>query len=102
MELNTPLEDKWMKELEENARFLSLDRNSLVKKLIIDGLKRLRMKKLLPLYESGEISLEQLASQLDFSIYDTLLLLKMEKIPIGGDLAQTRQELNGLSKRLKK
>ena len=88
MELNEILEEKWMKELEEDAKSLSLDKASLAKKLIIDGIKQLRVKKLLPLYEQGEISIEQLAERLDLSLYEILMILKHEKVAIGSDLKE--------------
>ena len=50
----TELNEDWSKELDENAKRLSLDQNTLAKKLIIDGLKQLRIQKLLPLFEIGE------------------------------------------------
>ena len=102
MELNEILEEKWMKELEEDANSLSLDKASLAKKLIIDGIKQLRVKKLLPLYEQGEISIEQLAERLDLSLYEILMILKHEKVAIGSDLKDTQEELAGLKHRVKK
>ncbi|TFG26901.1 MAG: hypothetical protein EU532_08710 [Promethearchaeota archaeon] len=98
--INTELDEDWIKELEENAKRLSLDQNALAKKLIIDGLKQLRIQKLLPLFELGELSIEQLAKALDLSIYEVLQVLKNARIPIGGDRIQTQQELQHLEERL--
>ena len=91
--INTDLDEDWMNELEENAKRLSLDQNALVKKLIIDGLKQLRLQKLLPLYEIGELSLEQLAKTIELSIYELMHVLKNARIAIGSDRIQTQQEL---------
>ncbi len=99
--INTELDDEWLKELEENAKRLSLDQNALVKKLIIDGLKQLRIQKLLPLFELGELSIEQLANALDLSIYELLQVLKNARITIGSDRIQTQQELKLLEERLR-
>lgn len=98
--INTELDEDWIQELNENAKRLSLDQNALVKKLIIDGLKQLRIQKLLPLYELGELSLEQLANALELSIYELLQVLKNARIPIGSDRNQTQQELQQLDERL--
>ena len=98
--INTELDEDWIKELEENAKRLSLDQNALVKKLIIDGLKQLRIQKLLPLFELGELSIEQLAKALDLSIYELLQVLKNARIPVGSDRIQTQQELQLLEERL--
>jgi predicted HTH domain antitoxin len=100
MELNEILEEKWLKELEEDAKSLSLDKTVLAKKLIIDGIKQIRVKKLIPLYEQGEISIEQFAEQLDLTLYELLTILKQEKVPIGSNLNETREELANLKKRL--
>jgi hypothetical protein len=96
----TDLDEDWMKELEENAKRLSLDQNALVKKLIIDGLKQLRIQKLIPLFELGELSIEQLANALDLSIYELLQVLKNARISIGSDRIQTQLELQLLEDRL--
>ena len=95
------LDPEWIRELEENAKRMSLDQSALIKKLIIDGLKQLRVKKFLPLYVSGELSIGELAEKLDLTIYEVLLLLKVEKIPIGGDLEQTQDEIKFLESRIK-
>jgi predicted HTH domain antitoxin len=99
--INTELDENWLKELEENAKRLSLDQNALAKKLIIDGLKQLRIQKLLPLFELGEISMEQLAKALDLSIYELLQVLKNARIAIGSDRNQTQQELQLFEERLR-
>ncbi|MHA1491336.1 MAG: hypothetical protein ACTSRI_17000 [Promethearchaeota archaeon] len=99
--INTELEDDWLKELEENAKRLSLDQNALVKKLIIDGLKQLRIQKLLPLFQLGELSIEQLAKALDLSIYELLQVLKNAHVTIGSDRSQTQQELQLFEARLR-
>ena len=94
--INTELDEKSMKELEENAESLSLDTSSLIKKLIIDGIKQLRIKKMITLYDAGKLSLGQLAEKLELTIYELLVLLKNERVPIGGDFNQTQQEINGI------
>ncbi len=99
--INTELNDNWLKELEENAKRLSLDKNALVKKLIIDRLKHLRVQKLLPLFELGELSIEQLSKELDLSIYELLHVLKNAHITIGSDRVQTQQELQLFEARLR-
>ncbi len=98
--INTELDEKSIKELEENAESLSLDTSSLIKKLIIDGIKQLRIKKMITLYDAGELSLGQLAEKLELTIYELLVLLKNERVPIGGDFNQTQQELMALKSRL--
>lgn len=98
--INTELEEDWIKELKENARRLSLDQDVLAKKLIIDGLKQLRVEKLLPLYEIGELSLEQLKEALGLSIYECLQVLKNARVSIGSEKTQTQEELHLLEERL--
>jgi len=102
MTKNIPdLDPEWIKELEENTKRMSLDQSALIKKLIIDGLKQLRIKKFLPLYVSGELSIGELAEKLKLTIYEVLFLLKEEKISIGGDLEQTHEEIKFLESRIK-
>ena len=54
----------------------------------------------MPLYELGELSLEQLANALELSIYELRQVLKNARIPIGSDQIQTQQELPLLEERL--
>ena len=98
--IKTKLDEKLLKEIKERAEELSLDTEALVKKLIVDGIKQIRMERYLTLYEEGEISLEELAQEVHLSIYEVLLVLKRRKIPIGSDYKQTQRELSDLSRRL--
>ena len=51
---------------------------------------------MITLYDAGELSLGQLAEKLELTIYELLVLLKNERVPIGGDFNQTQQELMAL------
>jgi predicted HTH domain antitoxin len=68
--------------------------------MAIDGIKQIRVKKLIPLFEQGEISIEQLAKRLNLTIYELLKILKQKKVLIGSNLSEKQEELAQLKKRL--
>lgn len=77
-QMNLRLEDKLIKEFEELAKYENLDRSSLVKKILIEGLQQERLNFVIQKYLLKEISLERAAEIAKISIHE--LILKVSQL----------------------
>lgn len=84
-QMNLRLEEKLIKEFEELAKQENLDRSSLVKKILVEGLQQERLNFALQKYILKEISLERAAEIAKVSIYE--LLLKMSQLGISSNIS---------------
>ncbi|MHA1489602.1 MAG: UPF0175 family protein [Promethearchaeota archaeon] len=83
-QLNLRLEEKLIKEFEELAKHKNLDRSSLVKKILIEGLQQERLNFVIQKYLLKEISLERAAEIAKISIHE--LILKISQLGISSNL----------------
>ncbi len=83
-QMNLRLEEKLIKEFEELAKHENLDRSSLVKKILIEGLQQERLNFVIQKYLLKEISLERAAEIAKISIHE--LILKVSQLGIPSNL----------------
>jgi predicted HTH domain antitoxin len=83
-QMNLRLEDKLIKEFEELAKHENLDRSSLIKKILIEGLQLERLNFAIQKYLLKEISLERAAEIAKISLHE--LILKVSQLGIPSNL----------------
>lgn len=80
--LSTRIEDDLSKRLEKASKKSNLDKTSLIRIVLLKGLKEMEEDDALESYKQGEISLGKLGDLLNLNKWDTLALLTEEKIPL--------------------
>lgn len=69
-----------------------LDKTSLLRIIILKGLKEEEKQEALADYQKGEISLGKLSELLEISYWDTLELLNSQKIPLQYDKETAKED----------
>ncbi len=80
--LSTRIEEKLAKRLEAASKRTSLDKTSLIRIVLLKGLKEIEEDDALESYEQGKISLGKLGDLLNLNKWDTLSLLTEKKISL--------------------
>lgn len=78
--LSTRIEEKLAKRLENASKKSNLDKTSLIRLILLKGLKEMEEDDALESYKQGEISLGKLGDLLNLNKWDTIDLLTREKI----------------------
>lgn len=74
------LDDKDAEKLEKIAEKESLDRAALVRKFILQKIKEYEIKQMADLYQKGDVSLQEAASQANVSLYEMMEYIQKENI----------------------
>lgn len=80
--LSTRIEEDLAKRLEKASKKSNLDKTSLIRIVLLKGLKEMEEDDALESYKEGAISLGKLGDLLNLNKWDTLALLTEEKIPL--------------------
>ncbi len=92
-QLNVRIPVELADKLESVAQEEQVDRTSLVRKFLEEGLQRYRLEQALHLYEQGRISKERAAELAGVSLYDILDELRKRGAADHYDLDELRQDL---------
>ncbi|GAF94621.1 unnamed protein product [marine sediment metagenome] len=80
-QMNLRLDENFLKEYEELAKLQNLERSSLIKKILIEGLQKERLEFSIQKYLLKEISMERAAEIAKVSIHELILKLSQLGIP---------------------
>jgi predicted HTH domain antitoxin len=83
-QINLRLDEDLIKNYEDLAKQKNLDRSSLVRKVLIEGIKRERLKFAIQKYILKEISIERAAEIAKISIHE--LMLKLEELNVPSNI----------------
>ncbi|MHA1674167.1 MAG: hypothetical protein ACTSYI_11135 [Promethearchaeota archaeon] len=98
--ISTRIDEKILKEIEEIAHEMNLERGVLIRKYILDGYQENIIRKNIDLIQQGEVSIGQAAQNANVSIYRILETARQLKISIGGDNSSVAYEIEGIQQRL--
>ncbi len=98
--VSTRIDEKILKEIEEIAHEMNLERGVLIRKYILDGYQENIIRKNIDLIQQGEVSIGQAAQNAKVSIYRILETARQLKISIGGDNSSVAYEIEGIQRRL--
>jgi len=79
--ISVRLPEQYVHDIEEACKLELLDKGTMVRKLIGDGLREYRIKKALDLYREGKISLWKAASMAGLTYRGALEEIKKRNIP---------------------
>jgi len=88
-----------LKEIEDIAHGMNLERGVLIRKYILDGYQQNIIEKNIDLIQKGEISIGQAAQNARVTIYQILENARRMNISIGGDNSTVPYEIEGIQKR---
>ncbi len=89
--MNIRLDEDLLEEYEELARQKNLDRSSLVRKVLIEGIQRERLQFAIQKYILKEISIERATEIAKISIHELLMKLSELNIPSNLTLADLKK-----------
>ncbi|MCS4540926.1 MAG: UPF0175 family protein [Euryarchaeota archaeon] len=92
------LPHKYLKEIDQIAEEQGLDRTTLVRQLLISGIKEYKIKLAVELYRAEKISLGKAAEIADISIWEMMDILREQKIPLAYRLSDAREEIKRILK----
>ncbi|MFQ6057257.1 MAG: UPF0175 family protein [Anaerolineae bacterium] len=98
-QLNIRIPESLIKELERIAAEEQMDRTSVARKLLTEGVHRWRLAHALRLYEQGKITKERAAEMAGVSIYDILDELRQRGTVAQYGLKELREDLTLLQQR---
>ena len=95
--ISTRIEEKILSEIDELSKEKHMDRASLLRNLIVEGLSIEKKKKVLSMYKQRKISLAKAAEILDVDLWKMIDLLKEEGLYIDYSEEELREDLKGLA-----
>jgi predicted HTH domain antitoxin len=98
-QLNIRIPESLIEELERIATEEHVDRTSITRKLLVEGVQRWRLERALHLYEQGQITKERAAEMAGVSIYDILDALRQRGTLAQYSLEELREDLALLQQR---
>ena len=95
--ISTRIEEKILLEIDELSKEKHMDRASLLRNLIVEGLSIEKKKKVLSMYKTRKISLAKAADMLDVDLWRMIDMLKEEGMYIDYSEDELREDLKGLA-----
>ncbi|MCS4542463.1 MAG: UPF0175 family protein [Euryarchaeota archaeon] len=96
------IDQKLLRWLDEIAKALKIDRASIVRILLNEGVQKHKLELALKLLKEGKITTEKAAEMCELSIYEIIEAARKEGIPSQLTIEDIRKETATMLKRLKK
>lgn len=87
-----------LREIDLIAKEQGLDRATLIRQLLIAGIKEYKIKLAVKLYRTEKISLGKAAELADVSIWEMMDTLREQKIPLAYRISDAREEIRRILK----
>ena len=78
--ISTRLSEEEIQELNDVAKLENIDRSTLIRKILTEKVKEIRMKKMGELYHNGTISMQEAATAAKVSVYEMMDYLHRNQI----------------------
>jgi len=95
--ISTRIEEKVLSEIDELSKEKQMDRASLLRNLIVEGLAVERKKKVLSMYKERKVSLAKAAELLNIDLWQMIDLIKEESIYLDYSEEELKEDLKGLA-----
>ena len=95
--ISTRIEEKVLSEIDELSKEKQMDRASLLRNLIVEGLAVERKKKVLGMYKHRKVSLAKAAEMLDVDLWKMIDLLKEEGLYMDYSEEELKEDLKCLA-----
>lgn len=95
--ISTRIEEKVLAEIDEMSKEKQMDRASLLRNLIVEGLVIEKKRKVLEMYKEKRISLAKGAEMLGIDLWQMIDLIKEENLYIDYSEEELKEDLKGLA-----
>lgn len=92
-QLNLRVPESILDELEQIAAEEQVDRTAIVRRLLVDGMRRWRLERALRLHQQGQVTKERAAELADVSIYEVMDALRERGAAAQYTIAELREDL---------
>jgi len=92
-QLNLRVPESIVDELEQIAAEEQVDRTAIVRRLLVDGMRRWRLERALRLYEQGQLTKERAAELAGVSIYEVMDALRERGAAAQYTIAELQEDL---------
>ena len=94
--ITTRVEEKVLEEIDQLSKEKQMDRASLLRNLIVEGLEIEKEKKVLGMYKDRKISLAKAAEMLGLDLWQMIDLIREENIYLDYSEEELKEDLKGL------
>jgi len=95
--ITTRVEEKLLEEIDNLSKEKQMDRATLLRNLIVEGLTIEKEKKVLSMYKDRKISMAKAAEMLDIDLWQMIDLIKKEKLYLDYSEEELKEDLKGLA-----
>ncbi len=96
--VSTRIDEQILKEIENLAQEMNLERGALIRKFILDGFHETKLRRNIQLVRRGDLSIEQAAEDAGVSIYRLLEVAREMDVEIGANITTMEYETRSLQK----
>ncbi|MFQ6016190.1 MAG: UPF0175 family protein [Anaerolineae bacterium] len=98
-QLNVRLAPEIIRDLDEIARAEDLDKTTVVRRLIADGIRRWRLEYALKLYQEGRISKARAAEMAGVSLYEVMDAIRQRGLQAQYTLEEALEDMKDIAQR---
>lgn len=95
--VSTRIEEKILAEIDELTKEKQMDRASLLRNLIVEGLTIERKRRVLNMYKERKISLAKAAELLSIDLWQMIDIIKEENLYLDYSEEELKEDLKGLA-----
>ncbi len=95
--ITTRMDEKIVKEIDQLSKEQQMDRATMLRNLIVEGLKKERLKRVVELYRQEKISMGKARTLLNIDFDEWLTLMKKENLYLHYDDEMLQEDLKGMS-----
>lgn len=92
------LPPNYLREIDLIAKEQGLDRATLIRRLLITGIKEYKLKLAVELYRAEKISIGKATEMAGVSIWEMVDILREQKIPLAYQISDAREEIRRILK----
>ncbi len=96
--VSTRIDEQILKEIENLAQEMNLERGALIRKFILDGFQETKLRRNIHLVRRGDLSIEQATEDAGVSIYRLLEVAREMDVEIGANNSTMDYETKSLKK----
>jgi len=95
--VSTRIEEKILSEIDEISKEKQMDRASLLRNLIVEGLSIEKKKKVMSMYKERRISMAKAAEMLNIDLWQMIDIIKEENLYIDYTEEELKEDLKGMN-----
>lgn len=94
--ITTRVDKETLKQIDEFSKHKKMDRATMLRNLIEDGLENERRERVINLYRERKVSMEKAAEMLKIDLWSFIDIIKSERLFLDYSEEELKDDLNGL------